>query len=63
MGAIDLDKEYQEFLENDIEQAPEEVTKSYNELYGAFEKYLCAIEEHMWKKGFNYAMRKRGNSK
>lgn len=63
MRPIDLDKEYEEFLENDEEQASEEIKESYNELHVAFERYICALEEHMWKKGFNYAMRKRGNSK
>ena len=63
MKAIDLNKEYEEFLENDEEQASEEIKESYNELHAAFEKYICALEEHMWKKGFNYATRKRGKLK
>lgn len=61
MNQADLNQEYEQFLEKDMGQASEDIRKSYNEMHIAFENYLSAIQEDMWKLGFEYAMRKRGD--
>lgn len=58
MKQTDLIKEYETFLENNAEQAPEEVRTAYNKMREAFENYLCAVEEQVWKQGFKHAAAK-----
>lgn len=52
----DLDKEYENYNEN-FAKGSKKITDSYDAMHNAFEEYLCAIQEHSWKEGFNYAMR------
>lgn len=52
----DLDKEYENYCEN-FSKGSKEITDSYNAIHSAFDEYLCTIQEHEWKEGFNYAMR------
>lgn len=52
----DLDKEYENYCEN-FAKGSKEITDAYHAMQGSFEEYLCAIEEHKWKEGFNHAMR------
>lgn len=60
MKRMDFHKEYNNFLENGSEPAPDSVKLSYEEMRVNFENYLCAIEEHMWVSGFKYAMKLMG---
>ncbi len=52
----DLDKEYENYCEN-FAKGSKEITDAYQAMRSSFEEYLCAIEEHAWKEGFNHAMR------
>lgn len=52
----DLDKEYENCCES-FAKGSKEITDAYNAMCSSFEEYLCAIEEHKWKEGFNHAMR------
>lgn len=51
-------KYYSDFLENDTEQASEDVQKSWNEWYGALENYICFIQEDTFQKAFRYGYKK-----
>ena len=50
---------YRDFLENDIEPAPDSVREAYRAMRNAFEEYLCAIEEDIFINGFLYGRRNR----
>lgn len=50
---------YSDFLENDIEPAPDSVLEAHRAMRNAFEEYLCAIEEDMFINGFLYGRRNR----
>lgn len=52
MDVFNQDKAYEEFLENGAEEATEDIKKYYNGMHEAFENYICAVQEHMWKQGF-----------
>lgn len=47
---------YEDYLEN-YNKSSEIITDTYQNLHGAFDEYLNAIQEREWKAGFNYAMR------
>lgn len=51
-------KLYEEFLESDNESAPQEVKESYSEIGNAFEQYLCAVQEEMFRKAFEFGYAK-----
>lgn len=52
----DLDKEYGNYCEN-FAKGSKEITDAYDAMCSSFEEYLCAIEEHKWKEGFEHAIR------
>lgn len=45
---------YEEFLAQDEETASQEIRDSYSEMNNEFERYLCAIQEDMFRKAFEF---------
>lgn len=60
MNRMDSHEEFNNFIENDNEQIPDSVKLYHREMYECFERYLAAVVEHMWVKGFEYAMKLMG---
>lgn len=52
------DQEYSEFLESDYNSGSQEITGAYDAMIGAFEEYLCLVQENAWKDAFNYAIKR-----
>ena len=51
----ELNKVYDEYLENNNEQASEQVLQAYKNLREAFDCYADALTEFEWKCGYKYA--------
>lgn len=52
----DIDKEYEDYCEDNNDFAPPNVKNSYRDMNMAFDEYLAAVSEHGWKCGYKYAM-------
>lgn len=57
MGEKEFDRIYSEFLENEY-SASESVRGAYSSMDDAFEEYLCAIQEDVFRKAFEYGYAK-----
>ena len=50
----DFEKIYDEFMETDGETASDEVRNEYGTMHDAFENYLCAIQEDLFRKVYKF---------
>ena len=54
MNRRQLDRYYDEFMENVQESASDDVQKAYGDMSHWFDEYLSAIQEDVFKQAFQY---------
>lgn len=60
MHRTDIDKAYQDYIENDNMTGSETVMARYKEMREAFDCYIDKLTEWGWKAGFSYALTLQG---
>lgn len=53
---MEINKIYEEYLENDRTQASMRVQDDHKKLIEIFDDYIASVEEDSWKRGYEYAV-------
>lgn len=57
---LNMSEIYEEYCETINEMASEQVQENYKAYNGAFDKYIAAVSEDSFSKGFRYALQLSG---
>lgn len=53
----DVNTEYEKYLEDNNDTAPEAVRDAYTTLHESIDNYISTVSDFEWKCGFNHALR------